>query len=409
MNEKIKKIRIFVPGVGSGLKSGMCGGGTRFNELVRAMVRDGGFDITIGFTAGGHESFLNYFANDPGVIDAVNVIPIRASLFLKKEPFRLFRAWSYFISTLHLNSLSRRKDFGPFDIGLSTSDFFYHVGPLVKMKKKGKIDKFFSLSYHRYPKPGERKGIYLINWFMYRQQRKVFRQIGKYSDTVFINGSAEGQEIMKEMVSSGYTGEPVFVDLGVDKEFIDNIPADPDKNFTLIHIGMRTNKGIYDLPQIWETVLAKFPDATLGMIGGISAEDKFKLTAEFEKRGANRNLEYLGYISDERKFALLKSAKMFIAPSHEEGWGIAVGEAMACGIPVAGYDLIAYKSVYGNSISYARSFDIGEFGKKVCALLSSAKEYESYQTKGAETIAKYDWKKIFARELEYYKIDPKKG
>ncbi|NPV01309.1 MAG: glycosyltransferase [Brevinematales bacterium] len=403
MNEKSKRISIFIPQVGTGLKAGICGGGTRFFELLRAMIRDGGFDITIGFTSGGLETFRNYFANDPVVIDAIKVIPIRASLFLKNEPFRLFRAWSYFVSTLHLRSLTRRKDFGSFDIGLSPSDFFYHIEPLVKMKKKGKIAKLFSTSYHRYPKPGERKGIYLINWFMYRQQKNVFRNVSKYSDRLFINGSAEGREIAKELLQYGYSGEPIYVDLGVDKEFIDTVPADPEKKFTLIHIGMRTNKGIYDLPAIWAAVLAKFPDATLGMIGGISAEDKYKLTAEFEKLGANRNLEYLGYIFDEKKFALMKSAKLFIAPSHEEGWGIAVGEAMACGIPVAGYDLIAYKSVYGEAISYARSFDTAEFAEKVCALLSSPEEYESYQKKGTATILKYDWKEIFARELEYYK------
>ena len=166
---------------------------------------------------------------------------------------------------------------------------------------------------------------------------------------------------------------------------------------------MRTNKGIYDLPDIWEAVLAKFPDATLGMIGGISNEDKSRLTAEFEKRGIARGLDFLGYIDDNRKFALLKSARVFIAPSHEEGWGIAVGEAMACGLPVVGYDLIAYKSVYGDSVDYVKSFDTKDFGKKTAEILSDKKMYESYRAKGGKTIAKYDWKDIFSRELKFYK------
>jgi glycosyltransferase involved in cell wall biosynthesis len=397
------KTKVFIPQVGMGLKMGICGGSTRLYEQIREMYHSGKFEITIAFSTGGLHSFQTYFINEPKIIADIHIINIKASLLLKKEPFRLFRGWSYIVSTFHLLRLAGKKDFGPFDIALCPSDFFYHILPLIKMKKKGKIQKLFSISHLRCPKPAERKGNFLINWFMYKQQRWVFKKIGVFSDQIFISAGAEGGEIVKEIASYGYNFNPVRVEMGIDYETVKRIPPDPDKKFTLIHLGMRPNKGIYDLPYIWEKVLQRFPDSTLGMIGDISNDDRKKLDKEFKKRNADRNIEYLGLIFGDQKFAIFKSAKLFITPSHEENWAIAVSEAMACGLPVAGYDLIAYKSVYGDSIAYARSFDTGEFAEKVCALLSSPKEYESYQKKGTATILKYDWKKIFARELEYYK------
>ena len=42
----------------------------------------------------------------------------------------------------------------------------------------------------------------------------------------------------------------------------------------------------------------------------------------------------------------MKSSKLFIFPSYEEGWGISITEAMACGLAVVCYDLKAY-DVFG--------------------------------------------------------------
>ena len=55
------------------------------------------------------------------------------------------------------------------------------------------------------------------------------------------------------------------------------------------------------------------------------------------------HVEVLGFVSEHEKWRRLRGASLFVAPSREEGWGIAVGEALIAGVPAIVYDLPAYE------------------------------------------------------------------
>ncbi len=50
----------------------------------------------------------------------------------------------------------------------------------------------------------------------------------------------------------------------------------------------------------------------------------------------SRNIEILGYVSDEELVSLYRSCSLFVFPSFHEGFGLPVLEAMSCGAPVIG-------------------------------------------------------------------------
>lgn len=52
------------------------------------------------------------------------------------------------------------------------------------------------------------------------------------------------------------------------------------------------------------------------------------------KKFAGKNIEFLGEISDDKKWELMEHAKAFIFPSEQEDFGIIPVEAMAAGTPV---------------------------------------------------------------------------
>jgi len=54
------------------------------------------------------------------------------------------------------------------------------------------------------------------------------------------------------------------------------------------------------------------------------------------KKKANSNIEFLGFISDEKKTEIYNNARAFIFP-QEEDFGITAVEAIACGTPVIAY------------------------------------------------------------------------
>jgi glycosyltransferase involved in cell wall biosynthesis len=63
-----------------------------------------------------------------------------------------------------------------------------------------------------------------------------------------------------------------------------------------------------------------------------------ELPALVRRLGLEGRIEDLGPISDERLIALMHSATVLAQPSRDEGFGMPVAEAMACGLPVVASD-----------------------------------------------------------------------
>jgi glycosyltransferase involved in cell wall biosynthesis len=54
--------------------------------------------------------------------------------------------------------------------------------------------------------------------------------------------------------------------------------------------------------------------------------------------GVSQQVQFLGKISEEDKFAALRASDLFVSTSQHEGFGLVYLEAMACGLPVICYD-----------------------------------------------------------------------
>lgn len=59
-----------------------------------------------------------------------------------------------------------------------------------------------------------------------------------------------------------------------------------------------------------------------------------QLRDEATRLGIDRDITWLGMVKGQDKWLLIRSADVFCLPSHQENFGIAVAEALACGVPV---------------------------------------------------------------------------
>lgn len=96
-------------------------------------------------------------------------------------------------------------------------------------------------------------------------------------------------------------------------------------------------KGIDRLLEAMAIVVADRPNARLGIAG--SGPKRDELEEQAARLGLESNVEFLGFISEARKRALLHGASVFVLSSRQEGFGIAVLEAMATGTPIVANDL----------------------------------------------------------------------
>lgn len=115
-------------------------------------------------------------------------------------------------------------------------------------------------------------------------------------------------------------------------------------------------------------------------------------------------VEFLGFVSEERKRDLLKNARAFVLPSRFEGWGIAVLEAAACGTPVVVSDIpeLNYALEDGYGVSF-RTGDAGALAQALEALLRDEEAREDMRRKALEAATRHTWDCVAGIYEDYLK------
>jgi len=83
-------------------------------------------------------------------------------------------------------------------------------------------------------------------------------------------------------------------------------------------------------------------------------------------------VQHLGYVSDAQKQQLYRGASMLVLPSFEEGFGLPVLEAMACGVPVVVSNRGSLPEVVGGAASPIDPDDVAAMAAAMEQLLSPA-------------------------------------
>lgn len=317
------------------------------------------------------------------------VVP--ASLLLKREPCRPFRLWSYALTALLWRFRSSRLPKS--DVVISVSDYFCDIVPAISLKRRFGA-KWIAWIHHCETNPKRRPGLRIVNEITSRMQRWSFRQIAKHADAAWINDTEAGDEIERRLVSLGMERARIRrMKNGIDLEAIQS--AEAHRKTDAVMIGVRPNKGLYDIIPIWERVLARRPGTTLTLMGGMGGETGVL------REIAGRGLPIKAFKPDGGRplpaslfYAKMKEAGILFAPSHEEGWGIAVCEAMAGGLPVVAYDLPAYQKIYKGAYSPVPCFDHDAFAEAIVMTLEDSQRYKNLQKLGFDCAAKYSWDQI---------------
>lgn len=109
------------------------------------------------------------------------------------------------------------------------------------------------------------------------------------------------------------------------------IPAAPDQCVVVKSLGRFVRKKGFDvLVRALATILADGIDTRLE-IGGSGSEGR-ALQSLVDKLGLHDRVTFPGWIGDVPAF--LADAHLFVLPSRDEPFGIALLEAMACGVPI---------------------------------------------------------------------------
>jgi glycosyltransferase involved in cell wall biosynthesis len=111
-------------------------------------------------------------------------------------------------------------------------------------------------------------------------------------------------------------------------------PATAGKRIVLFLGRLHVKKGCDLLVEAFAGVAARHPDLHLVMAGPDQEGLQAGLDARAQALGVADRISWTGMLHGDLKWGALRAAEVFVLPSHQENFGIAVVEALALGVPV---------------------------------------------------------------------------
>ncbi len=191
---------------------------------------------------------------------------------------------------------------------------------------------------------------------------------------------------------------------GVDIKGILRI-KNPRKKFACMYFGrFHSQKGLFDLLDIWTEILIKKPNSKFLLAGGGPLEDE--IIKKARALGILKSITFSGFVSGAKKYRLLKSAKLFSSASQYDTGNIALDEVLACGVPGIVYDLPYLH--YDGGVVKVPVGNKKKMIKKTLELLDTPFQRLRLGKEGRRFIREYDWTKVSLRVLSLFMSPSKK-
>ena len=189
----------------------------------------------------------------------------------------------------------------------------------------------------------------------------------------------EAREAEAIISPSSFTKSELRNIYGISPKKIHTIPhgfplrhskKDYSKENYILTIGCANQrKNTLTLIKAFEILQEKFPNLELKIIGE-------KNSHIFEKQNLQnqKNITFLGFVSEEKKWELLKKAKVFVFPSLYEGFGIPILESIAAKTKMALSDIAPFQELAGGLAEYFNPSSPEDMAEVIDTVLTSAQK-----------------------------------
>jgi len=222
------------------------------------------------------------------------------------------------------------------------------------------------------------------------------------------------QEEMQLTESIGIKAPGVVVPGGINPSEFSHLPARGsfshkypevrDKKIVLFLSRINFKKGLDILARAFGEVAQKRKDVYLVLTGPDNEGYATKVRAWLREEGALGRSLFTGMLSGQEKLAALRDSDIFVLSSYTENFGIAVVEAMACGLPVVISNRVnIWREVNDAGAGIVTNCESHEVAEAIMRLLDNRNLREEMGKRGKKLVEeKYTWPELAKQITQVY-------
>ena len=180
------------------------------------------------------------------------------------------------------------------------------------------------------------------------------------------------------------------------ESFFARYPELRQRRFFLFLSRMHSKKGCDLLLDAFGRVAQAHPELDLVMAGPDEGRLQPQLAAQAKRLGIEKRVYWTGMLEGDVKWGALRAAEAFVLPSHQENFGVAVVEALACEVPVLISDKVnIWPDIAGDEAGIVNPDTAEGTHRSMAALLAmSTEERERMVSNGVACFrARYEMKR----------------
>ena len=164
-------------------------------------------------------------------------------------------------------------------------------------------------------------------------------------------------------------------------------------------------KGIFDLIEIWKTVVTSFPNAKLVVCGILeNANISKEFLNEICKNNLQGNIIFVGNQPRDKLLNIIRHSFLTINPSYVDSFSLVTIESLALGTPVVAYNTPAISHNFGKCKAVFRCLtrDKKCMAEVVLRLFLRKKERRDLGDVAKRFASSYDWSNVVKSERKAY-------
>ena len=218
-----------------------------------------------------------------------------------------------------------------------------------------------------------------------------------YRRAQFVVGSQSAKD---DLIKVGVAAKRVeVVNHGVQIAPVHQVPQKYPQ-FTLLFLNRVVKmKGPERALQVFVLVKKQIPDARFLVVGKNHPDYLLQLKQLCKDLGIADSVEFLGFVSYEKKVELLQKSHVLINSSYKEGWGLCNIEANTQGTPAVAFDVEGNRDSIKNEINgfLVKDADLDKMAEIIVNLQNNTKIREN----ALEYSKKFSWEN---KAAQFYKI-----